>query len=77
MAGILPNHGKDLWTARNVQFPREIKSSFIILLLLFQTEHVAVYWAGATVGTLAAQLLYPTVRKMVYRPQEDRTKKSA
>ena len=43
----------------------------------FQTEHVAVYWAGATVGTLAAQLLYPTVRKMVYRPQEDRTKKSA
>jgi len=41
------------------------------------TEHVAVYWAGATAGTLAAQLLYPAVRKAVYRPLEDTTKKSA
>ena len=44
---------------------------------LFQTEHVAVYWFGATAGTVAAQLLYPAVRKRVYRPHEDRTKKSA
>ena len=44
---------------------------------LFQTEHVAVYWVGATAGTVVAQLLYPAVRKRVYRPHEDRTKKSA
>ena len=43
----------------------------------FQTEHVTVYWAGATAGTVAAQLLYPTVRKVAYPPLEDRTKKSA
>ena len=47
------------------------------LHLSFQTEHVAVYWFGATAGTVAAQLLYPAVRKRVYRPHEDRTKKSA
>ena len=67
----------------NIDSPRKIKSPFImhpslsLSPLPFQTEHVAVYWAGATAGTLAAQLIYPTVRKMVYRPQEDRTKKSA
>ena len=44
---------------------------------LFQTEHVAVYWFGATAGTVAAQLLYPAVRKRVYRPHENKTKKSA
>ena len=59
------NHGKHSGTA------------FKSFSTSFQTEHVAVYWAGATAGTLAAQLIYPVMSKMVYRSQADRTKKSA